>query len=122
VGECKVLVEGGDGAVCRGNSGHVATRSQMRGGGGGWGPKTRNRTAVAQFRACCVKQQWIVVEDGGEVARTMQQWLWDGAFANAKQKRGLGAKNPKQSCGGSVLGLPCKTAVEGGEGRWCGGL
>ena len=35
---------------------------------------------------------------------------------------GWGAKNPKQSCSGSVLGLPCKMVVEGGKGRWCGGL
>ena len=33
-------------------------------------------------------------------------------------EKGLGAENPKWSCGGSVLGLPCETVVEGGEGRW----
>jgi hypothetical protein len=29
---------------------------------------------------------------------------------------GVGAKNPKPSCPGSVLGLPCQTAMVGGGG------
>ena len=52
----------------------------------------------------------------GRIYYINNSWRQDCAFANTKQGKGLGAKNPNPSHCGSVLGLPCQMAMEGGGG------
>ena len=40
------------------------------------------------------------------------------AFTNERPGGGIWAKNPNPSCHGSVSGVPCKTVLGGGAGRW----
>jgi hypothetical protein len=43
-------------------------------------------------------------------------------FANARWKRGLGAKSRETERDGSVSGAPCETAVDGDGERWRAGV
>jgi len=52
----------------------VAACSQTRGRRGGWGPKTTKLSAMARFRAHCVKRQWRVMGGGGGVV--WMRWFW----------------------------------------------
>jgi hypothetical protein len=76
----------------RGDGGRGVARSQTRGGGGGFTPKTRNRAAVARFRVCRVKRRWREVDVGGRVGRTRRLRSRGGAFANTRWGEGIRSK------------------------------
>ena len=97
-------------------------RSRNARQGKGFGPKNRNRTVVARFRARRVKRQQGMVGKGGGV---MQWWCWlwcARPIGSTRGGKGVWDQSHKSERDGSVSGAPLEMAVVSDRVRWRGGV
>jgi hypothetical protein len=105
----------------QGSGGGGALRSLVQAGVGVWGQKPK--TKLLQLGFGCANGN-----SGGDQWREVVGWCVQGSsgheVARSQMHGGggwLGAESPYLSRCGSVLGVPCQTAVEGGGRMWLGG-